>query len=315
MSRKAGYAVIVSVLALLVAFGCKGTAPGSRSADTASRPVVVGLEPKVSTPEETAEAWIKAMNEKDADALYAIYCSGMIAEIELTIEEARQGSADQKEWFCKEFGLAPDKLDTLTGKELHRLAVATVIVEQLDKRHGKDWKFAMAEPVDAKVKENEAAVKLALVVDGKKKSSFDMVLVKEDGVWKMGPRFPGLEGPGRANEAAAIGALKTLCAAQELHRARHGQYGDCTDLNDGKNKQYVDLVLVKADPDHPEHTPKSGYRIDISVNEDGTEWWAIATPVKWGVDGSRNFKVEMDGVIYQNTTEGDTTKFEDESGG
>jgi hypothetical protein len=47
------------------------------------------------------------------------------------------------------------------------------------------------------------------------------------------------------------------------------------------------------------------------VKDNGYDWQAVAAPVRWGVDGGRNFKIGSDGVIYYNTTEGDTTNFTD----
>jgi len=324
MLGKREFVIVAAVLALLVVFGCESktpeTPPEQPGADTAEKPAEKPTEkpteepaekPKESTPEATAAIWVKGMNEGDADALYDIYCKEIIEELEDDIERARKGGENRRERFCKNIGLAIEKLDTLTAKEFHKRALPIEILARIDKMHGKDWKFALVEPVNVEIEGNVAAVRLKLMVDDEEKIAFDLALTKDGEAWKMGPAFPRMEGAGRANEAAAMASLKNICTAQELHRMRHGQYGDCTDLNDGKDKQYIDVTLAKADPDYPHHAPKYGYVINITVNEDGTEWFAIATPVRWGIDGSRNFKIDITGVTYYNTTEGDTTNFKD----
>ena len=118
-----------------------------------------------------------------------------------------------------------------------------------------------------------------------------------------------------AGRASAISALRTLSSAQELYKTRTGCYGESFDLNDGKDKKYIDPALARSDPDHPNPMPKSGYWIDISVNADNSDWCAIARPEVWekGVEqvgdywGRRNYIIKSDGVIYYNT-EKDSSK-------
>jgi hypothetical protein len=132
-------------------------------------------------------------------------------------------------------------------------------------------------------------------------------------------RVPGCrERPrGHLNEASAISALRTIWSAEELYKDRTGKYGNCLDLNDGKKTKFIDIALTKADPDHPEHTDKAGYNIDISVSADNTDWCAIAYPARWGFhgDGQRNFKITSDGTLYYNTTKSDLTNFTEVLGG
>lgn len=109
-----------------------------------------------------------------------------------------------------------------------------------------------------------------------------------------------------ANEASAISALRTMSSAQELYWTRNEIYGDYFNLCDGDRNKYIDERLAMADPDHPRHTGKSGYSIDIWVSEDGSDWYAIATPELWEKDGARNFKIGREGIIYYNETRGDT---------
>ena len=112
-----------------------------------------------------------------------------------------------------------------------------------------------------------------------------------------------------ANESCAISALRCVSSAQEKYKADTGKFGDYFNLYDGKQNDYLFELVAKADPDHPRHHTKSGYIIDISVNADNSDWWAIATPGTWWTDGERNFKIDSNGVIYWNDTEGDTTNF------
>ncbi len=114
-----------------------------------------------------------------------------------------------------------------------------------------------------------------------------------------------LESKMAANEASAISALRTISSAQEFYQLRNEIYGDYFNLHDGVRNNYIDEVLSRADPDHPQHRDKSGYNIDISVSEDGSDWHAIATPGIWEKDGAKNFKIDSAGAIYYNLTADD----------
>jgi hypothetical protein len=106
-----------------------------------------------------------------------------------------------------------------------------------------------------------------------------------------------------ANEKAVISALRTLSSAQELYKTVIAKYADYYQLYDGMHQKYIDASLAAADPDHPDHQPLNGYIIDISLHPDGWDWCAFATPVRWGIDGTRNFRITSDGVIRYNETE------------
>ena len=118
-----------------------------------------------------------------------------------------------------------------------------------------------------------------------------------------------------ANESCAISMLRCVSLAQEKYKADSGKYGDYFNLYDGKQSKYLFEHIAQADPNHPRHQDRIGYNIDISVNADNTDWWAIATPGTWWTDGERNFKLTSDGVIRYNATEGDVTNFPKVLGG
>ena len=108
------------------------------------------------------------------------------------------------------------------------------------------------------------------------------------------------------NEAAAIKALRILSSAEELYRTHTGPYGDYYQLYHWRYGKYIPAELAAADPDHPQHRPLDGYTIDISLHPQGYDWCATARPVKWGITGARNFKIQSDGVIRYNGTENGT---------
>jgi hypothetical protein len=107
------------------------------------------------------------------------------------------------------------------------------------------------------------------------------------------------------NEEAAISALRVLNSAQELYKTHGTPYGDYHNLYNEKFRNvHINANLSAADPDHPQHKPLNGYRIDISVEPtQNSDWCAFARPAKWGVTGARNFKVESGGIIWYNETE------------
>ncbi len=100
--------------------------------------------------------------------------------------------------------------------------------------------------------------------------------------------------------------LRTIASAQELYKSRNGHYGDYFDLC---NSNYIKPSLARNDPDHPRHSDRQGYYYDISVNEDNSDWCCIAAPAEWREGFARNWKINREGVICYNETEGDLTNF------
>lgn len=118
--------------------------------------------------------------------------------------------------------------------------------------------------------------------------------------WKELQERGGMGGARQAgNEAAAIGALKTLSTAQVLFREgdkdQDGQldYGTLEEL---AKTQIIDAVLGSG--------TKQGYRFECRPSAKTPEflWAATATPVDGVGPGRRAFVVNHAGVIYESTT-------------
>ncbi len=109
-----------------------------------------------------------------------------------------------------------------------------------------------------------------------------------------------LEARIRANETAAVGALRTLITAQTLFREADkdldGINDYATNLTElGPNTgRYIDEVLASG--------TKQGYFFQILPGAGGYTWSATADPQLPGKSGSRYFFVDETGVIRFSTS-------------
>lgn len=104
-----------------------------------------------------------------------------------------------------------------------------------------------------------------------------------------GPKLISARIPG--NEAAAIGALKSLQSAQALLREREGKgYGTLSDL---ARADLIDAVLAGGE--------RQGYRFECRPATAREGWWATATPLSPGHSGDRYFATNDEGAIYYRT--------------
>lgn len=114
-------------------------------------------------------------------------------------------------------------------------------------------------------------------------------------------RFLGAAGSARSygNEAAAIGALKTIGAAQSLHREgdkdNDGVLDYAASLSELGQGRLIDQILASG--------AKQGYVFECHNGPDVQfEWFATADPAQPGRTGSRFFYVDHAGVIFYSTT-------------
>ena len=104
-----------------------------------------------------------------------------------------------------------------------------------------------------------------------------------------------LEARKHGNEAAAIGALKTLSTAQSLYREgdkdnnNQFDYGNLTQLS---TFDLIDDVLGSGS--------KQGYLFEAAASTSTAEflWWASANPAVPGTTGDRYFITNQAGVIF-----------------
>jgi len=89
-----------------------------------------------------------------------------------------------------------------------------------------------------------------------------------------------------ANEAAAIGNMRTLASAEETFRAVEGQYTTLAGLGNAV-PAYIDSVLASG--------AKQGYSYNLQHSKQ--TWSCIAKPVNPGTTGNRAFYVDQSGVI------------------
>ena len=95
-----------------------------------------------------------------------------------------------------------------------------------------------------------------------------------------------------SNEAAAIGAMRTITTAQELHREgdkdRNGKLDYARSLRTLEEERLIDGVLGSG--------TKQGYTFEVRQADDD-HWSATATPAQPGKSGDRSFFVDESGLI------------------
>jgi prepilin-type N-terminal cleavage/methylation domain-containing protein len=102
-----------------------------------------------------------------------------------------------------------------------------------------------------------------------------------------------------SNEAAAIGALRTLTTAQSIFREgdkdKNGVLDYATSLTQLNTSNLVDSVLSSG--------TKQGYVFSLPTSPDSRfQWSAQAVPANPGKSGDRSFFVDESGVIRFSTT-------------
>ncbi len=108
-----------------------------------------------------------------------------------------------------------------------------------------------------------------------------------------------------ANEAAAIGSLRTLSSAQENYRNNSGTgtYGTLAQLT-AATPPYIDSALGAG--------TSRGYTVAVVGTPDADSWGASAVPTTVGTSGNRGFFVDESGVI-RFTTDGSAPDATDSS--
>lgn len=102
-------------------------------------------------------------------------------------------------------------------------------------------------------------------------------------------------------EVGAIVNMKTISIAEGLYYSRYGSY---TTLAQLQAADLIDISLAQATT--PENAVSGYYFIHTLGPDDYStdSWCCIARPARWGVTGSKNFKMEASGSTWYNKTEG-----------
>ena len=97
-----------------------------------------------------------------------------------------------------------------------------------------------------------------------------------------------------ANESNALGALRTVSAAQTAFRSQDTSrtYANALSVLSGTTPQYIDDVLGAGE--------KHGYKFAIA-GATKYVWSCTATPASVGKTGNRTFCVDESGVLYEGT--------------
>lgn len=99
------------------------------------------------------------------------------------------------------------------------------------------------------------------------------------------------------NEAAAMGALRTISTAQTLYREAdkdgNGELDYAPDLAALGKTNLIDKILASG--------KKNGYRFKLTRSKKAPEfmWMASASPLEPGKTGDRHFAINHEGVTYQ----------------
>ena len=94
-----------------------------------------------------------------------------------------------------------------------------------------------------------------------------------------------------ANEAAAIGAMKTIATAAISYRTNYSAYPSNLGVLDDTTPPYIDSVLAGG--------TKQGYTFVLTGSTDS--FIAVGRPSIYGKTGVRSFRVDESGVIRYTT--------------
>ena len=111
-----------------------------------------------------------------------------------------------------------------------------------------------------------------------------------------------------ANEASAIGALRTCASAEVTYQGNNNTYGTLAQLNTAK------LIDTTVSSSTATTAPKSGYWFDnVVAAPDATDFCVGAAPAA-ASSGDRRFNVIEDGVVRFESSAAGTTQCADGAG-
>jgi type IV pilus assembly protein PilA len=111
-----------------------------------------------------------------------------------------------------------------------------------------------------------------------------------------------------ANEASAIGALRTVASAEVTYQGNNNTYGTLAQLNTAK------LVDTTVSTSTATTAPKSGFWFaDVVTAPDATDFCVGAAPAS-AASGDRRFNVIEDGVVRFESSASATTQCTDGAG-
>lgn len=111
-----------------------------------------------------------------------------------------------------------------------------------------------------------------------------------------------------ANEASAIGALRTCASAQVTYQGNNNVYGTLAQLNTAS------LVDTTVSSSTTTSSPKSGFWFDNVVATPTATDFCIGAAPATASSGDRRFNVVEDGVVRFQASAGATTQLADGSG-
>ena len=111
-----------------------------------------------------------------------------------------------------------------------------------------------------------------------------------------------------ANEASAIGSVRTINSAEATYRSRNANYGDMAALS---GASLVDPALGASTASA---TPKSGYNFVATVSATSPTTSYFVTGLPQPNAGDREFYTDETGVIYAAPVVGTTTPTADAAG-
>jgi type IV pilus assembly protein PilA len=105
-----------------------------------------------------------------------------------------------------------------------------------------------------------------------------------------------------ANEADAIGDLRTIVSAEVTYQTAFGHYAplECLVKPSSCNAEYKGATFL--DPEAAKSV-KQGYHRTFTLSPDGAHFAFVAVPVTSGSTGTRNFCVDQTGMICQARSE------------
>ncbi len=136
-----------------------------------------------SSPKATAEGFVAAMENRDAEAIWKLMSSNAIAQMDKDLAELKSGDDEGAKMGLAMLGINPAELETMDSKRFFIKTVNFVfsMLEAMEKETGE--KAAMDFEIgEVKIGGDRAMVSVTNKAQNKMQ---EMPLVKEDGVWKF----------------------------------------------------------------------------------------------------------------------------------
>ena len=162
--RLSSLVVMIAVIFILASTGCSSKAPGT-------------------TPTATVEAFVAAMNDRDAEAILGLMSTAAIAQMDEQVAKLKSGGDGMEKMALAMLGISESELATMDGKQF-LMKMLNMSFAGMEKAEKEGIEIRMDFEIgEEKINGDHATV---LLTDNTKGETQELPLIKEGDVWKLG---------------------------------------------------------------------------------------------------------------------------------